>query len=703
MTLRRNRKGFVFGLLAGLLVAGSITCSVSTAQPPPLPGGPPLPGADDPFNLLGPPGMSGAPGAKAEFTGEFQVAEGTREGRLLIHARIQPNWHLYSTTQASGGPMATEIAVTPSTDVRLMGQFQADRDPHVHVDPAFPDVMSEEFSVEVTWTMPIELAPNVDPAKITIGAVVNGQACETGGSCVLLENIGVECLFNGFYRPVEASGTFHDSSTHATFSGHAEPKEVKPGEQVKLVITATMPESWHIYERAEIDKNLGFKPTLIVLRKTLGWPVGPTEVSEAPKTEPAPDDGSEPLAYHEATVSWSIPVTVPAGTQPGKYELKGAIAYQTCTSEVCDQPTGAEFQVTLTVGPTTAKGLVPMAFSSDSYEAVAKDAATHLQATSTLVTIASSSSDDLSQRPLLFVLAVAFLAGLILNVMPCVLPVIGLKVMSFVQQAGGSRREILTLNLWFSLGLLSVFWVLAGMAAFANMGWAEHFSNTAFTVSMLSVVFAFGLSFLGTWEIPIPGFVGSGKMGKAAEREGAAGAYSKGVLSTILATPCAGPLLVPAVSWAIKQPTGVTFLAFTCIGLGMAAPYLLIGAFPRLINALPKPGAWMETFKQLMGFLLLGTVIFLFRSVPEKWITSTLVLLLGIGIGCWWIGRVPLTAGTRARLLGWCNSLLIIAAGAALGFLVLVPAEGWIPYTRLTLDQNLAEGHTVLVDFTANW
>ena len=97
----------------------------------------------------------------------------------------------------------------------------------------------------------------------------------------------------------------------------------------------------------------------------------------------------------------------------------------------------------------------------------------------------------------------------------------------------------------------------------------------------------------------------------------------------MLATPCAGPLLVPAVSWAIVQPPWLTFLAFTCIGLGMATPYLLIGAFPRLISFLPKPGAWMETFKQLMGFLLLGTVVFLFNSLEHKWVIPTLTLLLG--------------------------------------------------------------------------
>jgi len=224
-------------------------------------------------------------------------------------------------------------------------------------------------------------------------------------------------------------------------------------------------------------------------------------------------------------------------------------------------------------------------------------------------------------------------------------------------------------------------------------------------VSMIAVVFAFGLSFLGVWEIPIPGFVGSGTVQGVAEREGAVGAYSKGVLSTILATPCAGPLMVPAVSWAITQPPGLTFLAFTCIGLGMATPYLLIGAFPGLVSFLPRPGQWMETFKQLMGFLLLGAVVFLFASVEAKYVIPTLTLLLGVGVGCWWLGRTPMTAAVPKRLLAWASCAAVIALTAEIGFVGLVPRNElpWIPYDRVSLDRHLAEGHTVLVDFTAHW
>ena len=133
--------------------------------------------------------------------------------------------------------------------------------------------------------------------------------------------------------------------------------------------------------------------------------------------------------------------------------------------------------------------------------------------------------------PLLLVLATAFAAGFILNFMPCVLPVIGLKLVAFVQQAGDRRGRILVLNLWYSAGVMSVFLILATLAIFLGWSWGEQFSSVAFNVVLASVVFVFALSFLGVWEIPIPGFVGSGKTGELAEREGAPpGAFSKGVV-----------------------------------------------------------------------------------------------------------------------------------------------------------------------------
>ena len=140
--------------------------------------------------------------------------------------------------------------------------------------------------------------------------------------------------------------------------------------------------------------------------------------------------------------------------------------------------------------------------------------------------------------------------------MPCVLPVIGLKIMSFVQQAGEARGKILTLNLFFSLGLLTVFWILATLSAFFGFGWGDWLTESMTgSIIITAVLFAFGLSMLGVWELPVPGMSGSSSLSKASEEEGPLGAFFLGILTTILATPCTGPMLIPAITFTSGQPS----------------------------------------------------------------------------------------------------------------------------------------------------
>ena len=194
----------------------------------------------------------------------------------------------------------------------------------------------------------------------------------------------------------------------------------------------------------------------------------------------------------------------------------------------------------------------------------------------------------ISAMNLIGYLLMALAAGLILNAMPCVLPVIGLKIMSFVSQAGENRGKVFMLNLAFSAGLISVFLVLATLSAFFGYGWGDLLTKSMWgSIVITAVVFAFGLSMLGVWEIPIPGISGGNVVGKKAEEEGLSGAFFLGILTTILATPCTGPMLVPALAITAGQPAWVTYAIFGAIGLGMAIPYLLIGIFPKLISWLP--------------------------------------------------------------------------------------------------------------------
>ena len=248
--------------------------------------------------------------------------------------------------------------------------------------------------------------------------------------------------------------------------------------------------------------------------------------------------------------------------------------------------------------------------------------------------------------------------------------------------------------------------ILATLAAFLNVGWGEQFQSTGFNVAMAALVFVMALSFLGVWEIPIPGFAGSSTATKLAHREGFFGAFSKGVLTTVLATPCSGPFLGTVFGFTLKQPPQVIYLIFSAIGLGMALPYLLIGAFPRLIRFLPKPGAWMDTFKQVMGFVLLGTVVFLFTFMQRDYVVPTFALLAVLWAACWWINRTPLTADLGRRLLAWGQAALFAGVVGYFSFTQLLPRPSvlpWEPFSIASWNKHTTEGKTVLVDFTADW
>ncbi len=314
-----------------------------------------------------------------------------------------------------------------------------------------------------------------------------------------------------------------------------------------------------------------------------------------------------------------------------------------------------------------------------------------------------------------------FVGGLVLNIMPCVLPVIGLKILSFVQQSGHNRGRAFMLNVSYSLGLLSVFLLLALLAVVFHLGWGELFGRTWFKISLAVVVFAAALMFMGVWEIPLPTFLGGGKTGKLAAQEGVVGAFFKGVLTTFLATPCSAPLLAPAVAWATSQPAVVTFTVFLSAALGMASPYLLIGAFPELVRFLPKPGEWMETFKQFMGFVLMGTVIYLLAVLKPQYVVPTTGLLFGIAFTCWLVGRVRPEQEFGAKFRTWALGAAVVGISWIVMFpgldervlgrfhfrglaAIMTPKDSLASTSSTNLKTSRIIGpKTVLVDFTASW
>ncbi len=456
-----------------------------------------------------------------------------------------------------------------------------------------------------------------------------------------------------------------------------------------LFVTATMIEHYHVgaIDQGSLPNNGGGPlPTKLTLvpghgaKITGEWrPTTPPHL----RIDQEAFVGLE-LREHYQKVTWAAPIELATGADPSTLTLSGKIEGQACDPDTC-VPFEAPFTAKIGLGLS-----IPVA---------------------ELTT--ESTPAEASSLPLLTILGYGLLGGLILNLMPCVLPVIGLKVLSFAEQGGQNRAHILILNLSYVAGLLSVFMILATLAALAQLGlgeesfgWGELYTLTWFKVAMTALVFAMALSFLGTWELPIPGFATSGNATKLAAREGPFGAFCMGIVTTLLATPCSGPFLGPVFGYTISQPSYVIYAIFGAVGIGMSLPYLLIGVAPSLVSWLPKPGAWMNTMKHLLGFVLLGTVVYLFSTINQDYFLATLAMLFGIWFGCWLIGQTPITASQVTRRKAWLGAIASAAMVGFFAFQLLTPSDAllpWQPYSPQALAAARAEGKTVMVDFSANW
>jgi thiol:disulfide interchange protein len=316
-----------------------------------------------------------------------------------------------------------------------------------------------------------------------------------------------------------------------------------------------------------------------------------------------------------------------------------------------------------------------------------------------------------------------FIGGFILNLMPCVLPVISLKIFGFIQHAGQDRRRILRSGLAFVAGIFAWFIGLALLlialkSAGREITWAFQFTNPYFVVGMSAVVLVFALNLFGVFEIALPQFANRGVLGWTA-REGDAGSFFQGVFATVLATPCTAPFLGTALGFAFTQSGWTILLMFLAIAAGMSSPYFLLAAQPAWLRLLPKPGPWMVYVKQLMGFLLLATLLFLLAVLgAERGVEAiiwTSCFLLVLSLACWMKGAfITPTASSTSRLISLVLMLVLVLGGAyyfigeKFAAAKTVSAEtqtqgGWQPFTPQLLDAELKKGHAVFVDFTAAW
>jgi thiol:disulfide interchange protein DsbD len=309
-------------------------------------------------------------------------------------------------------------------------------------------------------------------------------------------------------------------------------------------------------------------------------------------------------------------------------------------------------------------------------------------------------------------LVLAFVGGLILNLMPCVFPVLGIKILGFVNQAGADRRKVTLHGIVFTIGVLVSFWVLAGLLAVlraggSQLGWGFQLQSPVFVFGLAAGILVFALSMSGVFEFGLTatGF-GSGLQSKS----GFTGSFLTGVLATVAATPCAAPFLAPALGAALALPMAQSFTIFTVIGIGLSTPYLLLSAFPAAVKVLPRPGAWMETFKEAMAFPLYATVAYLIwvlaGQLQETGLLGALFGLVLVAMGVWAYGRwnAPGASPGHARF-GKLACIVLIVLGAWTGWpTAAAPTDiVWDKWSPDAVEKLRSENRIIYVDFTARW
>jgi thiol:disulfide interchange protein DsbD len=325
---------------------------------------------------------------------------------------------------------------------------------------------------------------------------------------------------------------------------------------------------------------------------------------------------------------------------------------------------------------------------------------------------------------LLQAVGLAFLGGLILNLMPCVFPVLFIKGLSLVQSGGEERHKLRTHGFVYAAGIVVSFWVLVAVllglrSAGAHLGWGFQFQSPVFLSLMAALLFFLGLSLAGQFEM---GLTLTSAGGSLAQKQGYTGSFFTGVLAVVVATPCTAPFMGVALGYALAQTAVVTFAVFTALALGLAAPYVALTLQPAWTRVLPRPGAWMEVLKQAVSVPIFGTVIWMAWVVSNAYgaavLAALLVSFLLLAIAGWFLGRWPAKgwSATLASLIALCVIGISVYAADELvttqdaGLIAeniqngqIAAGSGWQPWSAAAVQKYQSQGRPVFVDFTASW
>ncbi len=491
----------------------------------------------------------------------------------------------------------------------------------------------------------------------------------------------------------------------------------------EVTVDIVVPENWHVNANVAADEFL--KPSSIEIAARgieFGEPKWPEPIKEY----------NEVLEFENLVFKGHFQIKIPVKAVADGYDSLTANAtfhYQACDNSICLAPASVDIRIGNKAGGLNTLKKNDEGNGAPELNGAAGDArALNGAAGSDGSTDQGGFASKEGAAAVALLLFFAFVGGIILNLMPCVLPVLSLKLFSLIKQAGQSRSRLVALGISTTAGILASFWTLAGIVAAIKAGggaagWGMQFQSAGFIAFMVVILTAFAMSFLGVFEVWLPGSATT-KMDAAGHKAGLIGAFFTGALLVLLSTPCSAPFLGTAMGFAFTASTPVLFLFFTAAGLGLALPYLVVCAFPAVLKVFPKPGKWMVTLQKAMGVLLLATVAWLLWIVNQQAGDMGVALFLGLvlvsGVFSFIIGKFAPPGVAFAREAGAFAVAIVILAGGWFAFAApqygkileerfnarmaqQVLEGGWYRYSPELVAEFAKAGRTIFIDATADW
>ncbi|MGH7242073.1 MAG: cytochrome c biogenesis protein CcdA [Phycisphaerales bacterium] len=513
------------------------------------------------------------------------------------------------------------------------------------------------------------------------------------------------------------------SSTKVTVTASAQRTQVAPGEQFAIAVILDHAKGWHTQTNEPVPpaelKDLNLEPTVIQLVAPKEMKIGPIQWPKPTRVKVGFVGKPVEMEFFVGKAVAFVPVQLSADFPVGALKLPISVAIQACDESVCLMPETIELEVSLEVKPLGQIATAPAGeaglfteFDPSVYSRM------NAGATAAAPSTARSRFDffgyefSLGRDQSLVILLIAFVAGFLLNLTPCVLPVIPIKILSLQQQAGHPGKLAL-FGAVYCVGIVATFLVL-GLLIFGivtggqKQDWGQVFTSQWFTIIMAAIVGVMGLGMIGLFTVNLPQSVYM----LNPSHDTVFGNFLLGGLTAVLSTPCTGPLLGATIAWAATQPPWMGLVTFVVMGAGMAFPYAVLIAFPRLIDRLPKAGPGGELLKQVLGILMLAVAAFLLSNLTsEKWPWFAVGAVAVFG-GVWAIvggWRMLRTTGAKATV----TVLALMWIGITVWTTRALTSEGPVTWTRFVnapegdvrakIDAALKSGKTVVVDFTAKW